>query len=247
MNLESKQIECGDVFHVNAGGSATVIEYRNSREVVIKYNDEYGHIATVAAYDLRRGKVKNPYHPVVCGVGFVGFGDHLASIKRKHTPAYIAWKDMLKRCYNPKYHARFPTYIGCSVIEDWHNFQIFAEWFEKQYREEGWHLDKDLIVRGNKIYSETTCALIPHQLNNLLTNSQGEKGVLPKGVARHGDGYIAQIRVDGENCHLGVYPTADEAFQSYRDAKERNIKRMAEKWKSLIDIRVYDALMSYDV
>ena len=247
MILQVKKIENGDVFHTNAGGSATVIDYRNSKEVVIKHNDTYGYIATVLSHDLRRGKFRNPYNPTVCGVGFVGCGKYLASIKRKHTPAYVIWKEMLNRCYNPNNLEKHPTYIGCSVDKGWHDFQVFAEWFERQYRADGWHLDKDLIVDGNKIYSASTCVFIPHQLNTLLGDCRSARGELPRGVTRGGSGYVAQIRVDGKNHYLGVHSTASEAFLTYKKAKECNIKRMADEWRHLIDIRVYEALMNYDI
>lgn len=245
--MKTKKIEVGDMFQANEGGSVTVIEYRNSREVVIKHNDRYGHVATVTAGQLRNGEVKNPYRRSVYGVGFVGVGEHTTYINGKHTPAYKTWRGMLKRCYDPKYHARNPTYIGCSVSAEWHNFQNFAEWFEKQYRADGFELDKDLLAAGNKVYSADTCVFIPQQLNKLLNDRGNAHGDLPQGVTRDRKGYRARLRIDGKQHYLGTYVTPEEAFQAYKKAKEANVKRMAEKWRFLIEHCVYIALLRHEV
>lgn len=243
----SKQIIFGDVFPTNEGGSVTVVEYRDAFEVVIKHNDRYGHVAAVQAGDLRKGKIKNPYRPSVYGVGFMGAGEYVSKVDGKHTPAYKTWNSMMNRCHDPKFHVRRPTYIGCSVHPDWHNFQNFAEWFERQYFASGWQLDKDLTNEGNKIYSADTCVFLPHQLNSLLTDRGAARGDLPQGVSRHGNGYQARLNIDGKRHYLGTYATPEEAFQVYKKAKEANVKRMAEQYKFLIDPRVYDLLINYEV
>ena len=245
--MKNEQIKHGDVFRTNEGGSVTVVEYRGCTEVVIKHNDEHAHIATVHAHQLRKGQVKNPYHRSIFGVGFIGIGNHLVSVNGKDTPAYATWRRMLERCYCTKYHARRPTYIGCSVHPDWCNFQNFAEWFERQYFATCWQLDKDLMSEGNKIYSADTCVFVPQQLNSLLTDCGASRGDLPQGVSRNGKGYQASLSVDGNRHQLGAYATPEEAFEVYKLAKEYNVKRMAEQYRCLIDPRVYDSLMRYEV
>ena len=245
--MKTKQIESGEVFPTNEGGSVTVVKYRNSGEVIIQHNDAYGHVVTVGANHLRKGQIRNPYHPSVRDVGFIGIGEHAATIGGKRTPAYDVWNSMIKRCYCPKNHANQPTYKDCTVHPNWHNYQNFAAWFEKQYRAEGWQLDKDLIVEGNKVYSTDTCTFVPHQINSLLENCGATRGDLPQGVSRHGKRYRAHLRADGKTHQLGAYATPEEAFIHYKLAKEANVKRMAEQYKCLIDPRVYDSLMRYEV
>lgn len=244
-----KQVKVGDVFVTNEGGSVSVVEYHGSREVLIKHNDKYGHVATVRSDHLRSGQVKNPYHPSVYGVGFFGVGEHISYQKEdsKLTPSYIAWRGMLQRCYCPKSHAEKPTYIGCEVHTDWRNFQTFAKWFDQQYRGDGWQLDKDLIADGNRVYSADTCVFIPHQLNSLVTDCRAVRGDLPQGVSRLYNKYQANLRVDGKQYFLGSYVTPEEAFEIYKFAKEANVRRMAEKYRGLIDPRVYKTLMNYEV
>lgn len=245
--MKNKQIKHGDVFPTNEGGSVTVIEYRGAFEVVIKHDDSYEHIATVTAHHLRNGGVRNPYRPSVCGIGFMGAGEYVSKVDGKHTSAYATWRGMLRRCCDPKSLARNPTYIGCTVHPDWHNFQNFAKWFECQYRTDGWQLDKDLTIEGNKVYSADTCVFVPSQLNSLLNDSGGARGDLPQGVVRKGEGYSARLNVDGKLHYLGTHHTPEEAFIHYKFAKEENIKRMAVLWKGLIDPRVYDLLINYEV
>jgi len=183
----------------------------------------------------------------VQGVGYLGNGAYKSKVLGKQTPAYKTWGSMLMRCYNPEYQRKFPTYVGCTVHPDWHNFQVFAEWFEGQRRAAGWALDKDLISGGNKIYSKDTSTFLPQDLNSLLTSRWNDRGVLPIGVSAKGRRYRATISVDGCLHYLGTYTTPEEAHKVYKEAKEWNIKRMAEKYKYLIDPRVYEFLLNYEV
>ena len=47
--------------------------------------------------------------------------------------------------------------------------------------------------------------------------------------------------------YLGCFNNPEDAFQAYKLAKEAYIKDVANKWKDKIDLRVYNALMSYKV
>lgn len=245
-----KQNIDGEVFPINSGGSVTVVKYLNSREVIVKHNDSYGHITTVEAGQLRKGNIKNPYYPSVHGVGFIGVGQYVTRIGRKRTAAYNVWCGVLERCYCPKFHIKQPTYRDCTVHPDWLNFQVFAKWFECHYPSNGWQLDKDLIVEGNKVYSAVTCVFVPHQLNALLNSRGNDRGELQQGVSRatrNGRGYQAQLSVGGKIHYLGTHPTPEIAFEIYKFTKEAYVKRMAEKYRGLIDPRVYKTLMNYEV
>lgn len=187
------------------------------------------------------------YTPTVQGVGFLGVGDYKTKVGGKVTPAYQTWTDMLKRCYNPSCHAKYPTYIGCTVHEDWHNYQVFAEWYYAQVIGEGWALDKDLIVKGNKVYSAETCSFVPLEINLLLTNHKAGRGDLPQGVTRDKGHYQARIRVRGQLQHIGTFSTPEAAFEAYKGVKEAHVKDMADFWKPELDPRVYATLMAYTV
>lgn len=246
-SMKNKKIEIGDEFSTNEGGRVVVLEYVNAQNVLVKHLDDYGYEVAVRACHMRKGRVKNPYRPSVYGVGFIGTGEYKAREGDKKTIEYVTWYNMLTRCYCPKKQEKSPTYIGCSVDERWHKFQVFAKWFHEQRRGDGWQLDKDLIKGGNKVYSPETCRFIPQELNNLLTDSGRARGELSQGVTRHGNGYRAQLGIDGERIYLGIHSTEEQAFSVYKKSKEENIKRMANIYKDEICPLVYQSLMVYDI
>jgi hypothetical protein len=113
-------------------------------------------------------------------------------IKIKH-PAYIAWQSMLNRCYDSKYKEKYPTYVGVTCCTEWLLFTTFARWFKQNYID-GYHLDKDLLYKSNKIYSPKTCIFVPPDINNFLTTSASARGTLPLGVSMDGTSFRASIK-----------------------------------------------------
>lgn len=240
----------GSVFPVNGGGFATVINYINSRNVVIEHNDAHKLRSVVRADNLRRGKVKNPYKPNIYGVGFIGVGDFKCSENGRMTHEYCTWVGVLERVYSDKFHKKNPTYKGCTIDPSWHSFQVFAKWYtESEYSELNYHLDKDLIKKDNKRYCPEFCTLVPREINNLINNRLAARGGCPIGVSyRKGFGnYIASLNVDGKSSYLGVFDSPEEAHLVYVQAKESYVKNKALEWQEKIDKRVFDALMAWTV
>ena len=164
---------------------------------------------------------------------------------------YLAWKGCIRRCYSPFTQKRQPQYIGCTVSESFRRFQCFAEWCNQQigFGNKGWHLDKDILTKGNKIYSEDTCCFVPHEINILLTSGKIRRGSCPIGVSfnkREGK-YKVSCKREAKSVHLGYYVCVDSAFSAYKTFKESVIKEAANKWKDKIDPRAYEALMNYQV
>src|SRR6478609_6597185 len=142
----------------------------------------------------------------VYGVGVVGKGKYNAGagVKSKHSKQYSVWSSMLKRCYDPKEHEKNPSYKDCKVVEEWLSLQVFGEWFDKNYKE-GYQLDKDLLLKGNKIYGPETCCFVPQEINLLLVNNKRSRGVYPIGVSKQRNKYSAHVRVKNKQKHLGNY------------------------------------------
>ena len=88
---------------------------------------------------------------------------------------YRAWTSMLKRCYSAKHQERQPTYVGCSVSEEWLRFSNFRRWMEKQDWE-GMQLDKDILFSGNKVYSAETCVFVTNMVNLFTTDRGNDRG-----------------------------------------------------------------------
>ena len=122
----------------------------------------FEHVATAGS--IRKGAVKDPYNPSTFGVGYLGFGTHKANSRRVRSTAYVCWHNMIKRCYCDKYKVKQPWYTECTVCEDWHNFQTFADWYYENYIE-GFELDKDIKVFGNKVYSPRFCQFLHPTIN----------------------------------------------------------------------------------
>jgi len=185
---------------------------------------------------------------LVFGVGF-NDGKYPATVKGKITKSYNLWLGLLERCYCPKYQKKQPTYVGCQASENFKSCSYFHDWCQTQlgFGLDNFHLDKDFLIKGSKLYSENTCLFLPRELNNLFTTRRNHRGTLPIGVSARQGKFIASCCTHKNSRHIGRFNTIDEAFQAYKQAKEVYTKLQAEKWKDQIDIRAYEALMSYEV
>lgn len=186
------------------------------------------------------------------GVGQYQKGKWLGWFEGKHTYEYVLWSNMLKRCYSEKSLARQPTYENCIVSENFKNFQYFAEWCNNQigFNTINYHLDKDIVFKGNKLYSENTCFFIPKGLNSFLIRSDGSRGKYPIGVCYHSANGTYRSRCrdnNGKNIHLGLCKTPEEAFQVYKVYKEALAKELSQKYKGQVHPMVIDALNNYTV
>lgn len=187
---------------------------------------------------------------LVYGIGFNSRGKYKATIGGKRTKSYTTWLNMLQRTYYLKYHVINPTYLGCSVSNEWLEYQVFAEWFSNhEYSNHGYQLDKDLLLPGNKIYSPDTCCFVPRQLNTLILDSGATRGDYPQGVSFHkaSNKFRADVKVDGGQKGLGLFDTEQEAYNAYKVVKEANIKRMALEWQDRIADNVFNALMRWEL
>lgn len=137
-------------------------------------------------------------------------------------PFWKVWEKMLKRCYCLKSKARAPTYDGCEVHEDWHLFSNFKRWMEQQDWE-GKVLDKDILLRGNKVYSAETCIFIPKELNNFLTDAGGARGRYLIGVSLKSETGKFQARCSnpfsGKAEHLGYFKDEVSAHKAWLERK----------------------------
>ena len=159
---------------------------------------------------------------------------------------------MFQRCYSTTLKKRNPTYEGCEVSNNFKYFEYFYEWCHNQigFGNEGWQLDKGLLVKGNKVYSEDSCVFIPSDINLLLTKSTASRGEYLIGVSwcKTNKAFKAQVsRSKGKSEYLGSFKTEIEAFNAYKQAKESFVKEQANEWKGKIDGRAYEALMKYTV
>lgn len=245
------RIKAGDVYTTREGCRLVVIEYRSFKEIRVRFDDEYGHEFVSQGGNLERGTLKNPYHKSVVGIGFVGVGRFKPSVNNKMTEEYDRWGSMLKRCYCPINLRRYPSYAGCTVDPRWHNFQAFSEWLTSQpnWQMDGYELDKDALIQGNKIYGPDYCALVPKKINIALKRSPNKYG-MPQGVSKRDSDktYLARWSgEDGKSFRIGRYETPELAFLAVKEVAESKVRSMADSMRDELDPRVYESLMRYEM
>ena len=240
----------GKILKSKNSGDFKIVKYHDNRNVEIQFL-KTGYEVVSQLGHIKNGLVKDPCLPSVYGVGILGT-KYQAKINGVITKEYDLWHSMLERCYSDKYQKKQPTYEGCEVSDKFKSYEYFYEWCNKQigFGVEDWQLDKDLLVKGNKVYSEDSCVFLPSEINLLLTKSTASRGRHLIGVCWHkqGKAFKAQVSKNkGKREHLGYFKTELEAFNAYKQAKEAFIKEQANKFKSQIDLRAYNALMNYQV
>ena len=240
----------GKVCKSKLSGDFKIVKYNDWENVEIQFL-KTGYETTVQLGHIKSGKVKDPYSPSVCGVGVLGT-KYQIRVNSVLTKECVLWYNMLQRCYSNTSKKKYPTYEGCEVSDNFKSYEYFYEWCHEQvgFGNEGFHLDKDLLVKGNKVYSENTCVFIPQEVNTLLTKCDASRGEHLIGVnwCKTKKAFVAQVsKSKGKQECLGSFKTEIEAFNAYKQAKEAFVKEVAEKWKGKIDERAYNALINYEV
>jgi hypothetical protein len=232
----------GEKYITNEGYEIEIIEYVSKRDITIMFDNGY----TVKVSDfsvIKKGKIRNPFHKSVLGVGYFGVGSYTSSINNITTKVYKDWLNMLQRGYNQQYKEKCPTYKDVTVCEEWHNFQNFAKWHEDNYID-GFVLDKDIICKDCKIYSPETCAFVPQEINNIFTDKIN--GLLV-GIRKRNNTFTVRIKINGKEVHIGSYSTQEEAILNYCRAKEKIIKELANKHKDKLSLEVYKSLINFKI
>ena len=258
----------GYKFTTNSGWNGEVIEWNDAFNVKVKWQD--GSESTTSWADITGGSIKPLLQPSVSGVGYIGEGRFIPRSYKKLSPgeeyapdmAYSYWMRMITRCYSEKEQSKpsCRAYIGCTVSEEWHNFQNFAEWcVANQYcgkldhKGKLWHLDKDILMEGNRVYQPECCTFVPNVINSFFVTTEiGNTGYLGVNYIKPAtkgskDGYISRCGdSEGVRKYLGYYDTPKLAYQAYREAKIEAAKDLADKWEGKVDGRVITALRNFE-
>ncbi len=232
----------GEVYTTNEGFKVTIVENLQD-QVKILFEDNHTQVCYYG--DIKGGSVKNLNHKSVYNLGFLGVGNFNTSWN-KRKPAKRTWEDMFSRCYDKKFLEKNKTYKDCTVHPDWHNFQVFAKWFEENYVE-GFDLDKDILVKGNKIYGPSTCCFVPKEINNLFQSKRNNENNLPTGVKKLGSKFTSSIgagRVLGTTSYLGMFKTVEEASECYNKEKRKYLLELVNKYKNSLSTKVYKRLVN---
>lgn len=188
---------------------------------------------------------KRAMKPIMCGIGYRGSEN--VDFKSE---SYLKWHDMINRCYNEKFHERQPQYRRCTVCKEWLNYMNFKVWYEQnKIHGMSLDLDKDILFKGNCVYSPDTVAFVPHAINTLFLNAKKNRGDLPVGVHFDKDKskYRAEMSFMGRVIKLGIFDNVSAAFARYKKYKEDFIKDMAEQYKDEIPDKVYQAMLNWKI
>ena len=156
-------------------------------------------------------------------------------------PIYKYWQAMFGRCYNQATQNNQPTYKGCTVHEDWHLYSKFKDWVLTQDWV-GKHLDKDILIEGNKIYSPDTCVFVNKLTNSFIINPSRYKGVRKTGVTQVDSKYVAFCNDPFKRYkdYLGTFKMEDEAHEAWRSKKLEYAHEVVELES---DVRVKEAII----
>lgn len=190
----------GELHINNQGCLMKIIKYNNFKDVDIEFQDEYRTIVNCQYHHVIDGTVKNPYYPTVCGVGILGNKHKTTLLNGRRTKEYEAWRSILQRSFDDGYKNKKPTYKDVTCCDEWLLFDNFYEWihsqsnFDKWFNDNSWHIDKDILLKGNKIYSPNFCVLVPQHVNSLFIKDNADRGNLPIGVQKqeYRNRYLAQ-------------------------------------------------------
>lgn len=135
-------------------------------------------------------------------------------------PFYHKWKSMITRCYSNKYQSKNPTYVGCTVCNEWLYFSKFKAWMETQDWE-GKQLDKDFLIPGNTVYSPETCLFIPQRLNVFFSKGKVDN-LISKGITfseKVGKYRARCSNGEGKMLCFGYFSELEDAKEAWKEAK----------------------------
>lgn len=237
----------GEENYNNYGTLMKIIEYINSNDITVEFQDEYKFKKKTQYVNFRTGRVKNPYDTIVFGVACLGNGKYGSwKDERNSKGTYKAWINMLQRCYVDM-KGKYAAYYGIvKVCEEWLNFQNFAEWYESNYYDipnERLHIDKDIKSSECKLYSPDTCILIPQSINEVIRENyrKAQDSDLPVTIRRCDKGYKVKFRKD----NLGEYETVEECIDIYNKKKVDYIKELVEGYGDLLPKEVAETLLQW--
>ena len=244
----------GEARVMNCGEIAIIVNYSCYNDITVQFK-KTGELVKTRYLCFKNGNVKSHFTPSVYGIGYLGY-EKAVDENGETIKSYLVWHSMLERCYSDECQKKYPTYKGCTVCKEWHNYSNFKKWFDNNYYDvdgETMCLDKDILYKGNKIYSPDTCVFVPQNINTLFTKRNKIRGKYPIGVCFNKDKnkyqsqcntfYNGKSKLKG----LGYYNTIEDAFEVYKKFKEANIKQIADEYKDKIPDKLYEAMYNYKV
>lgn len=251
----------GEIRENCQGELMEIVGYRSATDIDILFRDT-GNVLEHQEYNnFKHGALKDYYLPTFYGHGIKKNG-RLFDEHGNRTLAFGYWEDMLKRCYYSPDVERYPAYADCYVCDAWLELPNFEQWVSENYYQcgnERMVLDKDILFKGNRLYSPNTAMFVPERINGLFTKTNRMRGTYPIGVyyKKKNRKFVAQVsklsnemRGTKQQEYLGLFDTPEEAFAAYKSEKENYIKEVADYYRNRypdFPLKLYRALYNYTV
>lgn len=219
----------GEQHVTNEGYKVKIVAPGTKRNyVVIEFEKPQLYRAEVQYSTVKLGTIRNVYKKTAFGIGFIGEGKYSTKIK-----AYTVWRNIMMRCYDET-NKNYKAYGGSGIIvcKEWHNYQNFAEWYEKN-KIEDWEVDKDLLSEETKTYSPENCCFLPIEMNRKIKDNKIKNKTGCIGVAKEKNKW----RADVTNIYLGAYNTKEEAELAYLEGKRLIIWELSKKYSEKIGMK----------
>ena len=226
---------------MSCGMKAKIIAYKNCGDMIVEFEDGY-IVDSVQYANFKRGIIKNPYAKIIKGVACIG-ETSTVDTNGKVLKSREKWGDMIKRCYDKKELKRRPSYMGVEVCDEWLCYANFKKWYDENVYEiegERIHLDKDILIKGNKIYSPETCIFVPQRINILFREFENKFPTLEE---RSNGTFAVRIRMNGISKRISGFETKERAEECYLKEKRQIIKEIAEEYKDKIPNKLYNRLI----
>ena len=237
-------MKIGEIRYNKFGTPMRIVDFTRHDDVTIEFLDLHKMKKKTTYSNFKNGGIKNPYDRTIRGIGYLGEGEYMTNQSLHERRAFGIWCGMIDRVYNEEKRSKYETYSDCIICDEWQNYQIFREWYDKEFYQVGterMHLDKDILVKGNKFYSPDTCLIVPQRINMLFLQKPNKYN-LPSGISPMANN---RYRADYNGKKVGNYDTLEEAIQAHDNEKRKAIKKVADEYKQVIPDKVYKALLAW--
>lgn len=171
--------------------------------------------------------------------------------KLNNKQKYSRWYNMNSRCYKECYHRSHPgeIYPECNVCDEWRsNKEAFYRWLDENFYQvsngEQMDIDKDILCKGNRLYSPETCLIVPHNINVLWAH-------MPINCPTYNES--TKMWEVGAEFYPVIY-SEKKSFEDLEEARDfaagvkyAHIKEVAEIYRDEIPEKVYQAMLSYKI
>lgn len=187
---KSMRYAIGDILINTRGEKAKILDYR----IVPKLNNEkrYEHLLRFLdtgyevwadCYNFTKGKTLDRLKPTVCGIGCIG-NPPPEAYPLKENKEYKLWSRMMFRCSES---CKNEGYKNVSCSKRWTRFDFFYEDVKDLINYDLWkkgfkdgenniyEIDKDILIKDNKVYSKETCMFVEKKINAGFTSWQSEE------------------------------------------------------------------------